>query len=31
VASALAVALLGLLLVPMLFYERLQKRALENR
>src|ERR1700687_2934102 len=30
VASAIAVALLGLLLVPMLFYERLQQRALEK-
>ena len=31
VASAIAVALLGLLLVPMLFYERLQTRYLEGR
>jgi putrescine transport system permease protein len=31
VASAIAVALLGLLLVPILFYERLQQRALEGR
>ena len=31
VASAIAVALLGLLLVPMLFYERLQQRALGGR
>jgi len=30
VASAIAVALLCLLLVPMLFYERLQQRALEG-
>jgi putrescine transport system permease protein len=30
VASALAVALLALLLVPILFYERLQKRALQG-
>ena len=30
VASAIAVALLGLLLVPMLFYERLQQRKLEK-
>jgi putrescine transport system permease protein len=30
VASAIAVALLGLLLVPILFYERLQKRALQG-
>ncbi|MBI2714908.1 MAG: ABC transporter permease subunit [Rhizobiales bacterium] len=30
VASAIAVALLGLLLVPMLFYERLQQRSLEG-
>jgi putrescine transport system permease protein len=30
VASAIAIALLGLLLVPMLFYERLQQRALEG-
>jgi putrescine transport system permease protein len=30
VASAIAVALLGLLLVPMLFYERLQQSALEG-
>jgi len=29
VASAIAVSLLGLLLVPILFYERLQQRALE--
>ena len=28
VASAIAVALLGLLLVPILFYERLQQRSL---
>lgn len=31
VASAIAVALLGLLLVPILFYERLQQRSLERR
>jgi len=31
VASAIAVALLGLLLVPIMFYERLQQRALEGR
>ncbi|MBI3702835.1 MAG: ABC transporter permease subunit [Rhizobiales bacterium] len=30
VASAIAVALLGLLLVPMLFYERMQQRSLEG-
>jgi len=30
VASAIAVTLLVLLLVPMLFYERLQKRSLEG-
>jgi len=30
VASAIAIALLGLLLVPMLFYERLQRRTLEG-
>ena len=30
VASAIAVALLGLLLVPILFYERLQQRSLEG-
>jgi len=30
VASAIAIALLGLLLVPILFYERLQQRALEG-
>jgi putrescine transport system permease protein len=30
VASAIAIALLGLLLVPILFYERLQRRALEG-
>jgi putrescine transport system permease protein len=30
VASAIAVALLALLLVPILFYERLQKRALQG-
>ena len=30
VASAIAVALLSLLLVPMLFYERLQQRSLEG-
>jgi putrescine transport system permease protein len=30
VASAIAVALLGLLLVPMSFYERLQQRSLEG-
>jgi putrescine transport system permease protein len=30
VASAIAVSLLGLLLVPILFYERLQQRALEG-
>ena len=30
VASAIAVALLGLLLVPILFYERLQQRALQG-
>jgi putrescine transport system permease protein len=30
VASAIAVALLGLLLVPIVFYERLQQRALEG-
>ena len=30
VASAIAVALLGLLLVPIMFYERLQQRALEG-
>jgi putrescine transport system permease protein len=31
VASAIAVALLGLLLVPIVFYERLQQRALEGK
>ncbi len=31
VASAIAVALLGLLLAPILFYERLQQRSLEGR
>jgi putrescine transport system permease protein len=31
VASAIATALLGLLLVPILFYERLQKRQLEGQ
>ena len=31
VASAIAIALLGLLLVPLLFYERLQQRSLEGR
>jgi putrescine transport system permease protein len=31
VASAIAIALLGLLLVPMLLYERMQQRALEGR
>lgn len=30
VASAIAIALLGLLLVPILFYERLQQRSLEG-
>jgi putrescine transport system permease protein len=30
VASAIAIALLGLLLVPLLFYERLQQRSLEG-
>jgi putrescine transport system permease protein len=30
VASAIAVSLLGLLLLPILFYERLQKRSLEG-
>jgi putrescine transport system permease protein len=30
VASAIAMALLGLLLVPILFYERLQRRSLEG-
>ncbi|MGA9004103.1 MAG: ABC transporter permease, partial [Pseudolabrys sp.] len=30
VASAIAVSLLGLLLVPILFYERLQQRSLEG-
>src|SRR6478736_101517 len=30
VASAIAIALLGLLLVPIMFYERLQQRALEG-
>ncbi len=30
VASAIAVALLGLLLVPIVFYERLQQRAIEG-
>jgi putrescine transport system permease protein len=30
VASALAIALLMLLLVPILFYERLQQRSLEG-
>ena len=31
VASAIAVALLGLLLVPILIYERMQQRAIERR
>jgi len=31
VASAIAIALLALLLVPILFYERLQQRSLEGR
>jgi len=31
VASAIAIALLGLLLVPLLFYERLQQRSLEGK
>ena len=30
IASAIAIALLGLLLVPILFYERLQQRSLEG-
>jgi putrescine transport system permease protein len=30
VASAIAMALLGLLLTPILFYERLQRRSLEG-
>jgi putrescine transport system permease protein len=30
VASAIAIALLGLLLIPILFYERLQQRSLEG-
>jgi len=30
VASAIAITLLALLLVPMIFYERLQQRSLEG-